>query len=153
MSRVARPWRRAGNLQSMGGSSNSTDLPRWKSPEPLRPNAISAPGCRESGALGSSRLVRAAGRSRPLGPPGRVAADEAHELVLRGSVVGDLHCRAEMATVAQELLDEVRRAWRKSTRSGAGNDCSCVEVAFRSDDAGFAHALDRGDFIAALRVS
>jgi hypothetical protein len=32
---------------------------------------------------------------------------------------------------------EVRRAWRKSTQSGAGNDSSCVEVAFCSDDSGF----------------
>ncbi|MEU5870575.1 DUF397 domain-containing protein [Glycomyces sp. NPDC047369] len=32
---------------------------------------------------------------------------------------------------------EVRRAWRKSTRSGSGNNSNCVEVAFCSDDAGF----------------
>ncbi|SDD74636.1 DUF397 domain-containing protein [Glycomyces harbinensis] len=32
---------------------------------------------------------------------------------------------------------EVRRAWRKSTRSGANNDTACVEVAFCADDAGF----------------
>jgi hypothetical protein len=32
---------------------------------------------------------------------------------------------------------EVRRAWRKSTRSGGGNNTSCVEVAFCSDDHGF----------------
>jgi hypothetical protein len=32
---------------------------------------------------------------------------------------------------------EVRRAWRKSTRSGSGNNSSCVEVSFCSDDAGF----------------
>lgn len=29
---------------------------------------------------------------------------------------------------------EVRRAWRKSTRSGAGNDSACVEVALCSED-------------------
>lgn len=32
---------------------------------------------------------------------------------------------------------EVRRAWRKSVRSGSGNNSNCVEVAFCSDDAGF----------------
>ncbi|MEV3936490.1 DUF397 domain-containing protein [Glycomyces sp. NPDC049804] len=32
---------------------------------------------------------------------------------------------------------EVRRAWRKSTLSGADNNSNCVEVAFCSDDAGF----------------
>jgi hypothetical protein len=32
---------------------------------------------------------------------------------------------------------EVRRAWRKSSRSGATNDTDCVEVAFCSDDSGF----------------
>jgi hypothetical protein len=32
---------------------------------------------------------------------------------------------------------EVRRAWRKSTRSGAGNDSSCVEVTVCSSDGGF----------------
>jgi len=32
---------------------------------------------------------------------------------------------------------EVRRAWRKSTLSGATNNTDCVEVAFCSDDAGF----------------
>ncbi|WP_100446980.1 DUF397 domain-containing protein [Glycomyces xiaoerkulensis] len=29
---------------------------------------------------------------------------------------------------------EIRRAWRKSTRSGGGNDTNCVEVAPCSDD-------------------
>ncbi|GAB3226079.1 hypothetical protein GCM10027447_16030 [Glycomyces halotolerans] len=29
---------------------------------------------------------------------------------------------------------EVRRAWRKSTRSGADNNTDCVEVALCSDD-------------------
>jgi len=29
---------------------------------------------------------------------------------------------------------EVRRAWRKSTLSGADNNTNCVEVAFCSDD-------------------
>lgn len=32
---------------------------------------------------------------------------------------------------------EVRRTWRKSTRSGADNNTDCVEVAFCADDAGF----------------
>jgi hypothetical protein len=32
---------------------------------------------------------------------------------------------------------EVRRAWRKSTRSGADNNTNCVEVAFCSDEDGF----------------
>jgi len=32
---------------------------------------------------------------------------------------------------------EVRRAWRKSTRSGGGNNTDGVEVAFCSDDTGF----------------
>ncbi|GAA1672692.1 hypothetical protein GCM10009830_18590 [Glycomyces endophyticus] len=32
---------------------------------------------------------------------------------------------------------EVRKAWRKSTRSGSGNNTDCVEVAFCADDAGF----------------
>lgn len=36
---------------------------------------------------------------------------------------------------------EVRRAWRKSTRSGADNNSDCVELAFCSDDAGF-HVRD-----------
>ena len=29
---------------------------------------------------------------------------------------------------------EVRRTWRKSTRSGSGNDSACVEVAICSED-------------------
>jgi hypothetical protein len=32
---------------------------------------------------------------------------------------------------------EVRRAWRKSTRSGATNNTDCVEVAICSSDDGF----------------
>lgn len=32
---------------------------------------------------------------------------------------------------------EVRRSWRKSTRSGAGNNTDCVEVAYCADEAGF----------------
>lgn len=32
---------------------------------------------------------------------------------------------------------EIRRAWRKSTLSGATNDSNCVEVALCSDDDGF----------------
>ena len=32
---------------------------------------------------------------------------------------------------------EVRRAWRKSAHSGSGNNTSCVEVALCSDDHGF----------------
>ncbi|WP_100444993.1 DUF397 domain-containing protein [Glycomyces xiaoerkulensis] len=29
---------------------------------------------------------------------------------------------------------EIRRTWRKSTRSGAGNNTNCVEVALCADD-------------------
>lgn len=36
---------------------------------------------------------------------------------------------------------EVRRAWRKSTRSGAGNDSNCVEVSPCADSDGF-HVRD-----------
>jgi hypothetical protein len=32
---------------------------------------------------------------------------------------------------------EVRRAWRKSAPSGSGNNSNCVEVAFCSDEDGF----------------
>ncbi|MFG3343318.1 DUF397 domain-containing protein [Glycomyces sp. NPDC048151] len=32
---------------------------------------------------------------------------------------------------------EIRRTWRKSTRSGGGNNSSCVEVAVCSGDDGF----------------
>ncbi|MDA1364592.1 DUF397 domain-containing protein [Glycomyces algeriensis] len=32
---------------------------------------------------------------------------------------------------------EVRRAWRKSSLSGGGNNTDCVEVAFCTEDAGF----------------
>ncbi|GAA2152432.1 DUF397 domain-containing protein [Glycomyces lechevalierae] len=32
---------------------------------------------------------------------------------------------------------EIRRAWRKSSRSGSGNNSDCVEVAVCSSDDGF----------------
>ena len=32
---------------------------------------------------------------------------------------------------------EIRRAWRKATRSGSGNNSNCVEVAFCTEDTGF----------------